>query len=127
MHRVFYDKLYEHPWLKGFFEGIDQKVIEDQQTDFMTSNMGGGKVYSGGFQKNVHRHMFIPNELFDIRGKVLRESLQECGVSKELIKRWIKIDDAFRHSIVKSDISQYEKRCKTDEFVNIPKPPGFRF
>jgi hypothetical protein len=91
----------------------------------MTSNMGGGKVYSGGFQKNVHRHMFIPNELFDIRGKVLRESLQECGVSKELIKRWLKIDDAFRHSIVKSDISQYEKRYKTDEFVNIPKPPGF--
>ena len=127
MHRVFYDKLYEHPWLKGFFEGIDQKVIEDQQTDFMTSNMSGGKVYSGGFPKNVHRHMFIPNELFDIRGKVLRESLQECGVSKELIKRWLKIDDAFRHSIVKSDISQYEKRCKADEFVNIPKPPGFRF
>ena len=53
VHKVFNDKLYEYLWLKGFFEEIDQKVIENQQTDFMTSNMGGGKIYSGGFQKNV--------------------------------------------------------------------------
>ena len=53
VHKVFNDKLYEYLWLKGGFEEIDQKVIENQQTDFMTSNMGGGKIYSGGFPKNV--------------------------------------------------------------------------
>jgi len=86
--------------------------------------MGGGKVYPGGFPENVHRNMFIPNELFDIHRKVLRESLQECGISKELIECWLKIDDTFRHSIIKSDISQCEKPYKTDEF-RTPKPPGF--
>ena len=40
VHKHFYDELYKHPWLKNFFLHIDQKVIEDQQTDFMVSNMG---------------------------------------------------------------------------------------
>ena len=71
--------------------------------------------------------MFVSAELFDLRAQILRESLQESGVSEELTARWLKIDDAFRHSIVKSDISQCEKHYKTDEFVNIPKPPGFWF
>ena len=69
--------------------------------------------------------MFVSAELFDLRAQILRESLQESGVSEELTTRWLKIDDAFRYSIVKSDISQCKKHCKTDEFVNIPKPPGF--
>jgi len=43
VHKLFYDKLYEHPWLKKFFLHIEQKLIENQQTDFMVSNMGGGK------------------------------------------------------------------------------------
>ncbi|KMP12699.1 hypothetical protein UR09_00470 [Candidatus Nitromaritima sp. SCGC AAA799-A02] len=124
VHKVFYDKIYEHPWLKGYFAEVDQKVIENQQTDFMTSNMGGGKIYSGGFPKNVHRHMFISSELFDLRGKLLRDSLVECGVREDHINSWMKIDDAFRHSIVKSDISQCEKRFKTDEIIDVPKPPG---
>ncbi|MBT5260713.1 MAG: group 1 truncated hemoglobin, partial [Nitrospina sp.] len=44
VHKLFYDKLYEHPWLKKFFLHIDQKLIENQQTDFMVANMGGGKI-----------------------------------------------------------------------------------
>ena len=69
--------------------------------------------------------MFVSAELFDLRAQILRERQQESGVSEELTTRWLKIDDAFRHSIVKSDISQCEKHYKTDEFVNTPKPPGF--
>ena len=64
VHKVFYDELYEHPTLKYFFTDVEQKIIENQQTDFMTSNMGGGKIYSGAFPKPANKHMFVTEEMF---------------------------------------------------------------
>lgn len=122
VHKLFYDKLYEHPWLKNFFLHIDQKVIENQQTDFMVSNMGGGKIYSGGMPRNVHRHMYITEELFDLRTKILKESILACGVPGALAERWIRIDVAFKHSLVKKSIDDCEKRFFTDEILSFPKP-----
>jgi hemoglobin len=122
VHKVFYDKLYEHPWLKLFFADIEQKVIEDQQTDFMVSNMGGGKIYSGALPKNAHKHMFVDNTMFDLRQKILQESLDECNVPSALAERWMRIDGAFRKSIVKENPDQCEKRFFTDVIKNYPKP-----
>lgn len=122
VHKVFYDKLYEHPWLKQFFSEIDQKTIEDQQTDFMVSNMGGGKIYSGALPKNAHKHLFVTTEMFDLRQKILKESLEECGVLADLAERWLRIDNAFRKSIVKEDSGQCEKRFFTDEIIIFAKP-----
>ncbi len=124
VHKVFYDKLYSHPWLKQYFEGIDQKMIENQQTDFMVSNMGGGKVYSGRIPSMAHRHMFITEELFDLRSKLLRESLEECKVPPEKSERWVRIDYAFKHSLVKSDVSECEPNLTPKGYgvINIEKP-----
>jgi len=122
VHKVFYDKLYEHPWLKLFFSDIDQKTIENQQTDFMVSNMGGGKIYSGALPKNAHKHLFVSHEMFDLRQEILKEALDECNVPPALAERWLRIDGAFRKSIVKDDPGQCEKRFFTDEIKIIAKP-----
>lgn len=125
VHKVFYDKVFEHPWMKSFFAGVNRDAIEKQQTDFMTSNMGGGKIYCGGLPKPVHKHMFITTELYDLRQKMLIEAMNECGIDGELAARWIKIDDAFRGSLVKDGIDECEKRFATDELLAFPKPPSF--
>lgn len=122
VHKHFYDELYKHPWLKNYFLHIDQKIIENQQTDFMIANMGGGKIYSGGMPKNVHRHMHISEELFDLRSKILRESVLACGVPEDMADRWIRIDSAFKHSLVKKSVDDCEKRFFTDEILNFPNP-----
>jgi hemoglobin len=122
VHKLFYDKLYKHPWLKEFFKEVPQEVIESQQTDFMVSNMGGGKIYSGALPKNGHKHMFISEELFDLRSKILKESILACGVPENLTERWVKIDYAFKHSLVKKNVRECEKRFFTDEILNFPKP-----
>ena len=96
--------------------------MQSSATDFMTSNMGGGKIYSGAFPKNAHKHIFISEKLFDLRQNLLRESLEECGVPKELAESWLNIDNAFRTSLVKSDPSQCQKRFFTDDLVIIPNP-----
>lgn len=124
VHKVFYDKLYADKWFKQFFADVDQKTIEDQQTDFMTSSMGGGRIYSGKLPKNAHRHMFITDELFELRSTILRDSIRECGVPADLAEKWLNIDYAFKKSLVKESVEQCEKRFNTDELLIIPKPPG---
>lgn len=101
VHRVFYDKFYKHPWIGQYFTGTPQNIIEVQQTDFMTSAMGGPEVYQGKFPNPAHRHMNITEELFELRQALLKKSLEEAHIPNELAIKWLKIDGAFRKGLVK--------------------------
>jgi hemoglobin len=122
VHKVFYDKVYAHPWLGKFFAGHNQEAIENRQTSFMAVKMGGDVTYLGKEPKMAHRAMYITQELFDIRTALLRESLQEAQVPEELIAKWIKLDNAFKHQIVKDSIEDFYKTTwKYEKRVIIPK------
>ena len=121
-NKVFYDKIYAHPWLKGFFKDIDQKYIERQQTDYQTMRMGAGNIYSGKLPASCHRHMFINDEMLDLRMTLLRESIRECGVPEHLSDRWLDLVGSTRKDLVKTDPNQCQKRFATDEIIVIPKP-----
>ena len=123
VHKIFYDKVYAHPWIGQFFQGIDQKHIEDQQTDFMTESFGGPNgIYFGKLPYVAHRHMFINQELFDLRRELLKESLVEAQVPEELMAAWLKIDGAFKMGIVKDSLEDCEKRYQSEDIIVIPNP-----
>jgi hemoglobin len=122
VHKIFYDKIYAHPWIGLYFKDIDQKIIEVQQSDFMEQNFGGNSVYLGKLPGPAHRHMFINEELFKLRTQLLEESLSEAGLNNEQIKKWIKIDNAFKGQILKKTIDDCAKRFVTDEIVDFKKP-----
>jgi len=123
VHKIFYDKVYAYEWLKEFFVGHNQEAIENRQTLFMAEKMGGPVVYMGKAPKMAHRAMYINQELFDIRQRILEESLIEAGVNKTLRDRWLKIDNAFKAQIVKDSIeSFYSTSWKFEKRVIIPKP-----
>ena len=124
VHKLFYDKLFEHPWLKGYFEGIDQKHIEAQQTDFMSQTFGGPRRYMGKPVNTAHKHIFINRGLFELRHEVLRESIEEAGVSDELMQEWLRVDAAFERAIVKNSSDECERRYNNEEIIVIPPPPG---
>ena len=109
VHKIFYDKVYAHPWLKMFFDGHDQEAIENRQTGFMAEKMGGEVDYWGKQPKMAHRQMYITQELYDLRHELLRESLQEAGVAADIAERWLKIDYAFKRQIVKDSIEAFYK------------------
>ena len=115
VHKIFYDKIYAHPWIGKFFQGIDQNVIESQQTDFMGQNFGGPVYYLGKLPVAAHKHMLINEKLFELRSFLLEESLREAKVDSEHIKKWLKIDSAFKNGIVKNSINDCQKRFFTDE------------
>ena len=122
VHVLFYDKLYAHPWLSGFFTGINQKLIENQQSDFFSQLTGGPKNYSGRMPQHAHAHIFISEELFLVRHELLRESLVEGKVTSPELEEWLKIDMAFKRVLVKQSSSECEKRYVDEDIVIIPNP-----
>ena len=121
VHKLFYDKLYAHPWLGQFFAEVPQALIEAQQTDFMAQAMGGPSMYCGKFPIPAHKHMFITEELFDTRHALLVESLREAAVPEAAAASWLTIDSAFKARLVKKSPSECEGRFKTDPIVVVPK------
>jgi len=123
VHKIFYDKVYADDWLKQFFAGFDQQIIENKQTSFMGEKMGGPK-YLGKPIKQVHENLYISRELFERRHFLLSESLHETGIDPELTDRWLKIDNAFMKTVFKGSIESFYKdyTFPFKQRIIIPKP-----
>jgi hemoglobin len=126
VHKIFYDKIYLDPWLGLFFAGISQKLLEDQQTDFMAKVLGGPSRYCGRKPVPAHSHILITDEMFDLRSAILGQSLAETGAAPELAQQWLAKDEAFRRRLTKTSAAECKKRFGTDELVIHPKPPKRR-
>lgn len=122
VHKIFYIKVFEHPWLGQYFEDIDREFLESQQTDFMMGALGGPKVYSGAVPKHAHKHMFITRELFDLRHELLRQSLVEAGIPERPAEQWLRVDRAFASTMVKTSVTECQRRYANEPVVAVPKP-----
>jgi truncated hemoglobin YjbI len=120
--KVFYDKIYEDAWLKGFFQHVPQEYIEAQQVDFMQTALGGENVFAGKTPPHAHKHIYITDDVYRAREKLLLDSLKECFASVSLIARWIEIEDAFYGRVVKSSIDECEVRYPGEGILDFPKP-----
>jgi len=122
INKVFYDKIYKHPWLKQYFENIPQDHIENQQIDFMQKVLGGENLYVGKAPPIAHTHMFIPDELFDERKNLLCEAFEETNAHPEMVKKWQSLDESFRRLLVKKSVKECIPRFKTDPILNFTEP-----
>ena len=122
VHKIFYNKIYKHPWIGQYFQDIKQEIIEFQQSDFMSQTMGGPAIYLGQLPIPAHRHMMISEELFELRTNLLKEAFQEAGISEQTQQLWLKIDQAFKTGIAKKTNIDCSLRFNTDEIVDIPNP-----
>lgn len=122
INKVFYDKVYQHPWLKLYFQEIPQQHIEDQQIDFMQKVLGGENCYVGKAPPISHTHMFIPDELFDVRKELLIESFNETNTHPEMVDKWLSLDESFRRVLVNKSPSECKPRFTNDPILNFDKP-----
>ena len=125
VHKIFYDKIYADQWLGEFFAGIDQKHIENQQTDFIVMLFGGPKAYSGRMPIDAHEHIMIGEEIFAARTELLRQSLSEAGIGAAETQDWLRIDSAFKKVLIKNSSAECKKRFFTDKILDFPKPNKF--
>lgn len=122
INKVFYDKVYAHPWLKSYFQAVPQQHIEDQQIDFMQKVLGGHNVYVGKTPPATHNHMFISDELFDVRKQLLIEAFRESNANADLVEKWLAMDESFRRFITNKSPAECKPRFKTDPILNFSKP-----
>ena len=122
VHRIFYDKLLNHPWLKGFFEGVPRRHLESQQSEFLAGVFGGPKIYGGRPPKSAHVHLFITEEVFLIRHGLLEESLSEANIRPDLKERWLAYDMRMKKVLVKKSVSECKGRYNTEPVIVVEKP-----
>ena len=111
VHQRFYEVMFEHPWLGQFFYGKSQDALVDKQTKFMVAAFGGPNEYQGDTPAFVHMHLFITAEQADLRERILHRAIRDQGLSEELARRWLSIDQAFRSGIVKTSVDECVLKC----------------
>ena len=122
VNKLFYEKVYKHPWLSLYFEAVTEEHITQQQTDFITAAIGGPKKYSGRLASNAHPHMYIDDELFELRSSLLQKALIETKAPEELVSAWTRIDKSFRSTIVKKSLSDCKGRYGLDKILYFKNP-----
>lgn len=124
VHKIFYNKLLAHPWLKGFFQDNEQWHLEIQQTEFMQRLFGGPNIYKGRMPRYAHQHMFITEEAFMKRHEILEQSLIEANVSPEHRERWLRYDMGLKLALVKKTQDECTGRYRDEPIVVVRKPDG---
>lgn len=123
VHKILYDKLLSHPWLKDFFVGMERWHLEVQQTDFMFDLFGGQPAcYQGRLPMYAHQHLFITEEVFMIRHNLLAEALTEAKIPENYKKRWLEFDMGMKAAIIKDSVDECEGRYRTEKVIVVPKP-----
>lgn len=122
----FYELIFNDPWLKHVFNGVDQDHITNQQTDFILQALGGPKRYSGRNPKDAHPHIFIQEDMWNLRELYLKQAFEKKNTPQDIQEIWLKIDHSFKNSILKNNPSECFGRFKTEEIINIPNPNPFK-
>ncbi|MBT5073999.1 MAG: group 1 truncated hemoglobin [Kordiimonadaceae bacterium] len=125
VHKIFYDKLLVHPWLKDFFKDNDQWHLEIQQTEFMMRLFGGPIIYAGRMPKYAHAHMFITEEIYMDRHQILEQSLIEAFVRPDLRERWLAYDLGLKLALTKKSTDECSQRYVDEPILEVVKPLGY--
>lgn len=99
----FYGRVYKDELLSPYFHGITMQRSIEKVYSFFQQLMTGQKCYFGDRPKNAHHWMVISDETFKYREALMIECQRRAGLSEEMIRRWIAIENYYKHDIVKSE------------------------
>ena len=125
VHQRFYDVMFDHPWLEQFFYGKDKQALVTKQTQFMVAAFGGENHYKGDTPAFIHMHMYITDEIADLRQQILQQAIKDEGLSDALSQRWLAVDDSFRQGIVKKSVDECVLKCFGQMPIVAKKPDNF--
>ncbi len=120
--KVFYEYIYNDPWLKQFFDGIPREHIESQQNFFMQAALGGENKYGGKTPPSAHQHINITEEIYQARQSHLKQAFKDCNTSPKMSNRWLELDEIFHDRIVKKSIDDCIMRYPAEGIRDFKKP-----
>lgn len=99
--KSFYEKAFKDPMISHFFFGKDINHLIEMQFLFSASMLGSSKyTYSGKPMKKAHTGLPFKTPHFNRRKILLRETLLENNVNKDLVEAWLNLEEKFRPLIV---------------------------
>ncbi len=126
VHKRFYDYIYDDDFINGFFQHRAKTLLVRKQSEFMIAAFGGPNNYHGEPPAFLHMHMFITQEMLDVRNTYLERAILEEGISEELCKLWLKVDQSFHAAIVKTTIDECVMRVPGQYPMTVRKPAGYK-
>jgi len=100
--REFYREVLQSDSLKPYFEGAHMERIIDHQTKFIAHVLGGPAEYSGRELDVAHAHLAITPEAFQEVAVILRETLEDAGMTREDVDTVMGIVAGARGSVVRA-------------------------
>jgi len=122
--RAFYDKVYAHPWIGRFFQGVDQARQELKLVRFFHMSWQD-PMYAelqGQYLKEEHAHMLITGELFDVRQALMAEAMRELGHDEALVRAFLAFNEAWRPYVVKASRAECTDAFTGHALVEHPRP-----
>lgn len=125
VHKRLYDALFDEPWLEKFFYGKPKDLLIDKQTEFMMTAFNGPNHYKGDTPAFVHMHMFITQEMLDVRETLLKNAILAEGLSASITERWLNVDRSFHPALVKKSVDECVLKCVGQMPVVAKKPANY--
>jgi hemoglobin len=122
--RVFYDKVYAHPWIGRFFHGVDQARQEQKLVRFFHLSWHDPRdaPLQGKYLEQEHAHLHITPALFELRQALFAEAVRERGHDEALVQAFLAFNDMWRPYVVKASIDECSA-AYAGHIVDVP-PPG---
>lgn len=99
----FYGRVYKDELLSPYFHGITMQRSIEKVYSFLQQVFTGEKCYFGDRPKNAHHWMVISEETFKYREALMIECQRRAGLSEEMIRRWIAVENYYKQDIVKAE------------------------
>lgn len=122
--RAFYDKVYAHPWIGRFFEGVSQPRQELKLVRFFHLAWHDPVFgpLQGQYLKEEHAHMYITHALFDVRQELFAAAMRELGHDEALVQVFLAFNERWRPSVVKASLAECTDVLTGHGIVDVPRP-----
>jgi hemoglobin len=100
---IFYRKVLSDDRISDFFEGVDMDRQIGKQKAFLTMAFGGPHNHTGQDMRNGHAHLVargLNDSHFDAVAENLSATLQELGVTQDLIDQVMAIAGSTRNDVL---------------------------
>jgi truncated hemoglobin YjbI len=97
---VFVEKLYSNIIIGYLFRNIDKENLKQREFELIANVLGANLKYKGRNLRIIHQKHYIREGQFNIRQKLLKETLEEFNVEKEIVEGLIQHNEKLKKLII---------------------------
>jgi hemoglobin len=97
----FVDRVFDDVMIGFFFRAASRERVKAKEYEFAARHLGAGIPYTGRPIKDAHAAHPIMGGQFNRRLQILKETLEEMGVSEEIRDHFVQHTEALRGQVIR--------------------------